>query len=86
VTTATRYRPDAPRGAAKYQELYDAINELSERDRVLIHWIYWDGLSLRQIAKQEDCFVSAVHKRHRRILRDLRQTMAGSTLGDTRVY
>jgi hypothetical protein len=82
----SRYKPGAPEGAPKFQELYDAINELPEWDRVLIHWVYWDGLSLREVARRTEVTHPAVLKQHERILRDLRRTLAGSTLGDTRLY
>lgn len=86
TTLPTRYKPGAPRGAAKYQELYDAINNLYERDRVLVHQIYWDGLSLRRISRDAEIDHAALVRRHKRILRDLRTQLAGSSLNVQRVH
>lgn len=76
VTTLTKQKPGAPRGAANDQELYDAINRLPERDRALLHLLYWDGLTLREAAHREGVSFQALHTRHLRIIRDLRRQLS----------
>lgn len=83
----TRPKPGAPRGALKrYEALYAAINSLPERDRVLIHQIYWDDTSLREIARTSGIDVAAISRRHQRILRDLRTALEGTGLEQGRYY
>ena len=77
MTTAARHRTGHLEGAPnkRYAQLYRALNTLPVRDRVLIHSIYWDGKSLRQIAREERVRLQAVQNRHGRILRDLKRQL-----------
>lgn len=77
----TRWRPGAPGGALK-QELYTALNSLPERDRVLIHALYWDNRSIRQAAKWLHISHTSARRRLQRILRYLRLHLDPAALFD----
>jgi DNA-directed RNA polymerase specialized sigma24 family protein len=79
-----RLRPGHLEGAPnkRYVLLYEALEQLSNRDRVLINEHYWEDKSLRQIAREWGVTHPAIVRRHQRILKDLRNYLirgAGTT-------
>lgn len=72
----TRHKPGHLEGAPNRQDLYDAINRLTEYDRVLLHSLFWDAKTFGQVAEETFRSRQAVQKQLKRVLRDLRSQLA----------
>ncbi|MGX9818210.1 sigma factor-like helix-turn-helix DNA-binding protein [Lactococcus lactis] len=58
-----------------FQKLRDAIITLTPNQQKLIQLIYFEGKSLTEVAKNDDVYVSSIHKRLKRIHHQLRKKM-----------
>lgn len=53
-------------------KLYPALVKLTDEERDLLYWLYYQGVSERILAKQLGISQAAVHKRKEKILKQLR--------------
>lgn len=65
-------KEDEEERAALINKLYDALASLTEQEQALIQAIYFDGISVRECARQNGVTLRAVQKRRDRILTKLK--------------
>lgn len=61
---------------ATRQLLLDAIEKLSDNQKIVIWWFYFEGRPLQQIAEDLSINVNAIYKRHFDALKQLRKILA----------
>lgn len=57
------------------KRLFVCIKELSLNDQILIHAIYYENKSLRELARKMNVSKSAIHYRHKQVLEKLKNLM-----------
>lgn len=62
------------------KSLYEALDRLSGEDLYLIVQLFFKGRSEQALAKELHVYQNAVHKRKKRILRDLKKAMNGEVV------
>lgn len=62
------------------KSLYEALDRLSGEDLYLIVQLFFKGRSEQALAKELHVYQNAVHKRKKRILRDLKKTLNGEVV------
>ena len=66
---------DAAIANIQYQQLHQALKLLPESERMLIHAVYFEGLSERKVAERTGIHYMTIHSRKVRILKDLEELM-----------
>ena len=62
------------------KSLYEALDRLSGEDLYLIVQLFFKGRSEQALAKELHVYQNAVHKRKKRILRDLKKALNGEVV------
>ena len=70
---------DAAIANIQYQQLHQALKLLSESERMLIHAVYFEGLSERKVAERTGIHYMTIHSRKVSILKNLKELMNQKT-------
>ena len=62
------------------KRLYEALDRLSAEDLYLIVQLFFRGRSEQALAQELQVYQNAVHKRKKRILRDLKKALDGEVV------